>query len=256
MSEPSKLTAWERWELASFDEEHVTPAPEPEPEPIPPPPPEPEEEITPQVKLPTAEEIEQINQQARDEGLAQGKEEGYQAGFKEGQAEAQRFTQVAANLDKSLDELDFKVADELLALALELAREVVRQEISARPEVLLAVVREALMQLPHQHVAIYLHPEDASLLRSYMGDQLAHAGHRIHEDFKLARGDCVLEAGGSQVDASVAMRWRRVLENLGIASAWQPDAVPPEPTSGESGQVVSPPARKGPEDGELEDGGQ
>lgn len=219
MSEPSNLTAWERWELASFSEEKKKPAA------APPPPPVPEEEIC-AIRLPTAEEIEQMRQEAHDEGFKRGKEEGYQAGFKEGQAkalaEAQRFTQAAAKLDKSLEELDFKVADELLALALELAREVVRHEIGARPEALLAVVREALTQLPHQHAAIYLHPEDASLLRSYMGDQLAHAGHRIHEDFKLARGDCVLEAGGSQVDASVAMRWRRVLENLGIASAWQP----------------------------------
>lgn len=219
MSEPSNLTAWERWELASFSEEKKKPAAAP--------PPPPEEEIC-AIRLPTAEEIEEMRQQARDEGFQRGKEEGYQAGFKEGQAkalaEAQRFTQAAAKLDQSLNELDFKVADELLALALELAREVVRHEIGARPEALLAVVREALTQLPHQHAAIYLHPEDASLLRSYMGDQLAHAGHRIHEDFKLARGDCVLEAGGSQVDASVAMRWRRVLENLGIASAWQSEA--------------------------------
>lgn len=228
MSDPSNLTAWERWELASFGEEKKKPAA------TAPAPPPPEEEIR-AIRLPTAEEIEQMRQEARDEGFKQGKESGYQAGFKEGQAkalaEAQRFTRAAAKLEQSLGELDKQVADELLALAVELAREVVRAEISAHPETLLAIVREALTHLPHQHVAIYLHPEDASLLRSYMGDQLSHAGHRIHEDFKLARGDCVLEAGGSQVDATVAMRWRRVLENLGIVSAWQPDAaVLPEPT--------------------------
>lgn len=232
MSEPSNLTAWERWELASFDEARQKKSPAPAA------PPPPAEEVVPEVRLPTAEEIEQIHQQARDEGFRVGKEEGHQAGFKEGQtkglAEAQRLAKAAAKLEKALGDLDAAVADELLALALEVAREVVREEISARPEHLLAVVREALSQLPHQHAAIYLHPEDASLLRSYMGDQLTHAGHRIHEDFKLARGDCVLEAGGSQVDATVAMRWRRVLENLGIASAWQPIAVPPGPTSDES----------------------
>jgi len=121
---------------------------------------------------------------------------------------------------------------ELLALAVELAREVIREEITARPETLLTVVREALLQLPHQHAAIYLHPDDASLLRSYMGDQLAHAGHRIHEDFKLARGDCVLEAGGSQIDATVGMRWQRVLESLGVASAWQSTPPPKAPLRG------------------------
>ena len=225
MSEPSNLTAWERWEMASFDAGHPKAAAAPASIP--------EEELS--IKLPTAAEIEQIYQQARDEGARKGQEEGYQAGFKEGQAkmqaEAQRLAQATAKLDQSLADLDFQIADELLALAVELAQEVIRQEISARPETLLSVVREALTQLPHQHAAIYLHPEDASLLRSYMGDQLAHAGHRIHDDFKLARGDCVLEAGGSQVDATVAMRWQRVLAGLGVATAWQPAATESVPAT-------------------------
>jgi len=235
MGDPAKLTAWERWELASFGEERrehpLKPAPAPAAE-------TPAEkdggEPVENVRLPTAEEIEQIHQQARDEGLRKGREEGYRAGFEAGRTqaleEARRLAAAADSLERYLGELDVQVADETLALAVELARQVIRQDIAARPETLLAVVREALAQLPHQHVAIYLHPEDASLLRSYLGDQLAHAGHRIHEDAKLARGDCVLEAGGSQVDATVAMRWQRVLASLGIESAWAESAVPPAST--------------------------
>lgn len=225
MSEPSNLTAWERWELGSFDDRPGKPVAAKASA---------AEEKAPAIKLPTAEEIEQIYQQARDDGFKKGQEEGYQAGFKEGQikaqAEAQRFVQATAKLERGLNELDAKVADELLALAIELAREVIRQEISVRPETLLTVVREALGQLPHQHAAIYLHPDDASLLRSYLGEQLTHAGHRIHEDVKLARGDCLIESGGSQVDATVAMRWRRVLAGLGIDAAWQV----PQPETGTS----------------------
>lgn len=228
MSEASKLTAWERWELASFDESQAKPAAGLAPPPA--------EEVVQAVRLTTAEEIERLYQQARDEGRQKGQEEGYQAGFKEGQAkalaEAQRLNKAAAQLEKSLADLDFLVADELLALAVELAREVIREEITARPETLLTVVREALAQLPHQHAAIYLHPDDASLLRSYMGEQLAHSGQRIHEDFKLTRGDCVLEAGGSQIDATVGMRWQRVLQGLGVASAWQSTPPPKAPLRG------------------------
>ncbi len=228
-------TAWERWELVSFDEAQQKKAATAT-----------QDEI-PAVNLPTAQEIEHIYQQAREDGWLKGKEDGTQAGFKEGQkkalAEAQRFTHLIGKLDKSLSDLDATVADELLALAVELAREVIRQEISARPDILLEVVREALALLPHQHAAIYLHPDDASLLRSYMGDQLTHAGHRIHEDSKLARGDCMLEAGNSEVDATLAMRWRRVIEGLGVDAAWQPAAVPPAPTF-ESGE------REGTKDGE------
>jgi flagellar assembly protein FliH len=222
---PSKLTAWERWELASFDEpEKATEEPE-----------ETHVEIinTPEVHLPTAEEIEEIHQQAYAEGLRMGKDDGVQQGMREGfdlgyqdgqtkaREEALRLAQTITQLEQGLCEMESQVADELLSLALALARDVVRSELHANPEALLVVVREALAQLPHQHTAIYLHPDDASLLRSYAGDQLSHAGHRIHEDFKLKRGDCLLEAGGTQVDATVAMRWQRVLEGLGITAAWE-----------------------------------
>lgn len=224
-----KLTAWERWELAQFDAPAETrPAEEELPA-----------EPTVQVQMPTAEEVERIHQEAhsqgyaageaegRSAGLADGHAEGRAAGYAEGQAaaaaEAHRLAAAADRLEAALAALDTDVADELLALAVELARDTVRSEISARPDALLNVVREALAQLPHQHAAIYLNPEDASLLRSYMGDALAHSGHRIHEDVKLAPGDCLIEAGGSHIDATVATRWRRVLAGLGLDNAWRPE---------------------------------
>lgn len=215
------LTAWERWELANFDAAKDSPA---EPSPAPPP----QQHAVETVRLPTAAEIEQIHQQAHEEGFRKGREEGYQAGYAEGQAHpraaAEQIGKLAAGLEQALADLDAAVADELLALAVEIARGVVRHELAARPEILQEVVREALAQLPHQHAAIYLNPEDAALVRSYLGEQMAHAGHRIHEDYKLARGDCLIEAGGTQIDATVATRWRRVLDGLGLADAWRPAA--------------------------------
>jgi len=201
----SNLTAWERWELAAFDEAARPVA-------------VPDKDAPPAVKLPTVEEVEQIREQARQEG--------YQAGYSEGQGkardEAQRLARATARLDAAINGLEDQVAEELLALAVEIGRQVARSELSAQPAILLNVIREALALLPHQHAAIFLNPEDASLARSYLGDQLTHAGHRIHEDPKLQRGDCVLEAGGSHIDATVATRWRRTLEGLGLDAAWQP----------------------------------
>ncbi|MDP3031778.1 MAG: FliH/SctL family protein, partial [Rhodocyclaceae bacterium] len=123
MSEPSKLTAWERWELASFNEEgsreaSAATSPPGAGEALP-------------LKLPSATDVEQIHQQARDDGYQKGHAEGYQAGLKKGhdetRGEAQKLAQAAAKLTKGLNELDAQVADELLMLAVELAREVLRQ---------------------------------------------------------------------------------------------------------------------------------
>lgn len=207
----SGLTAWERWELASFDPQQPAAA-------------TPQTAAEPTVQGPTPAELDAIRQQARDEG--------HKAGYAQGQAaardEAKRLGMAADRLQQALAELDQQVADELLALAMEIAHQVVRREIAARPEAILDVVREALVQLPHQHAVIYLNPEDASLVRSYLGDSLSHSGHRIFDEPRLARGDCQLEAGGSQLDATVATRWRRVIENLGLEAAWSEEETPKE----------------------------
>jgi flagellar assembly protein FliH len=215
-------TAWERWELASFDNGtagaangaamHADRATAAEKSNVP---------------LDRAA-IERICAEAREDGYQAGYQAGLQAGKRDGYAagqaaareEAARIGKAANELDQALQEFDQQVADELLALAVEIARQVVRKEIDARPETILGIVNEALTYLPHQHAAIHLNPEDASLVRSYLGDVLTHAGHRILEEPALKRGDCLLEAGGSQIDASTATRWRRVVESLGINEPW------------------------------------
>ncbi len=216
-------TAWERWELASFDagiavapngaSSHAD---------------RPGHGENGGVPLDRAE-IERICAEAREDGyqagyqtgLQIGKRDGYAAGQAAAREEAARIGKAANELDRALQEFDQQVADELLALAVEIARQVVRKEIAERPEAILGIVNEALAYLPHQHAAIHLNPEDASLVRSYLGDVLAHAGHRILEEPALKRGDCLLEAGGSQIDASTATRWRRVIESLGMNARWE-----------------------------------
>lgn len=206
---PEEMSAWERWEMASFDPPKPKPAAEPPPPPPPPaaaePPPE------PAVKLPTAEEVEAIYSQAREEGYRVGFNEGQQAAL----AEAQKFSALVQKLDEAIVGMEGEVAEELLALGLEIARQVVRETVRLQPEAILAVVKEALLQLPHQHAMVFLHPDDAALVRIHLGDQLAHAGHRIQDDPALARGDCLIEAGNTRVDATVESRWQRIVAGLG-----------------------------------------
>lgn len=208
----SGTTAWERWELASFDVEtqaaNVA-----------------AEAADAQARAAQAEldreEIERICAEARQEG----RQAGYAAGQAAARAEAERLARAADELEQALKGFDQHVADELLALAIEIARQVVRREVTVQSDAILQVVHDALAQLPHQHATIYLNPDDASLVRSYAGDALAHAGHRILEEARLKPGDCLLESGSSQIDATTATRWRRVVENLGQTGVW--DAATP-----------------------------
>ena len=200
------LSAWERWELASFD----APAPRTGKN---------SPNGGPNAAV-ASDEIARLRQQAQEAGRAAG----YAAGFAEGQAkarvEATRFAGMVAQLDSALNAFDERVSEDLLALSLDVARQVIRQSVAVKPELLIETLRQALAQMPHPHATISINPEDASLVRSYLGDQLAHAGHRLHEDPRVQRGGCIVEAAGSQIDASIAMRWRRIVDALGSTAEW------------------------------------
>jgi flagellar assembly protein FliH len=224
----SSLTAWERWELASFDEAGGRSAAASAQAPA---------DAVPPAPTFSAEEIAALREQARTEGFEAGRAAGYEEGHREGTAKGEAEAETAGreavaalekvlgSFEEQLAQLDGAVAEEIVALGLEVARQVLRQSIAVKPESIVGVVREALTHLPLQHAGIYLHPDDASLVRSYAGEQLSHSGHRIHEDPKLMPGDVVIESGGSHLDATVATRWRRVLATLGQDASWieEPD---------------------------------
>jgi flagellar assembly protein FliH len=203
-----KLTAYQRWELGAFDGAAPKPKAAAQAQGT--------DNGPPAVKLPTAEDIEAIHQDAHRQGYAAG----YDEGTARSRMEALRLHTLVENLDQALKQFDQKVGEELLALAVDIARQVVRQSIAVNPAAILEVVREALLQLPHQHAAIFLSPDDAALVRSHLGEQLAHWGHRVFEDTGVQPGGCRIEAAGSQVDATVDTRWRRVVENLGADARW------------------------------------
>ncbi len=199
-------------------------------------PPETEQEPEPEITLPTAEEIEQIHQQAfkdghdsgHKEGIEAGHKEGYDTGYEEGCArgrlEAAELHQLVDSLDTALSSLDKTIGEEILSLSLEIARLVVRDTISTKPEIIATVVREALQQSPHPHAQIHLHPADIELVKRYLVEQITQSGHRLIDDGSIERGGCKIEAAGTHVDASVATRWQRVTESLSQKPlAWADD---------------------------------
>lgn len=191
----------------------------------PPPPPSaaPVKQADPIPHLPTATEIEAIYQQTREQGFEAGHAEGMVAGEAAGRAsvakDAELLAQALGRFEQSLASFDEQIAQDLLLLAQEIARQVVRRDVDLQSDSILTVIKEALQLLPHQYANIYLHPTDAALVRNADGMHLTHAGHRIHEDDKLSRGDCVLESGSSRIDATLATRWRRVVAALGSNEA-------------------------------------
>lgn len=234
MNRHQAVGAYQRWDLPSFDAPAAAQPAAPEPvesgaevlpdtaEAPPPPPVEPPPlpaaaiDPEPDIHLPTAEDIERIHEEARKDGYAAG----YEEGTARGRIEAMQFHGLVENLENAMTCLDQEVADEILALATELARQMVRQTLVVRPESVVDLIREALLQLPQAHAQIHINPDDLAMTREYLGEQLSHAGHRLIDDATITRGGVRIEAAGSQIDATVQTRWRRVMDNLSRNIPW------------------------------------
>lgn len=212
-----KLTAYQRWELAAFDEAEQAAEKADEAAPVEAPP-QPEE---PPVVLPTAADIERMHNEAHEQGYAAG----YAEGIADAQAVADQIGAILGTLQQAVGDLDQRIADQLLATAIEIASQVLRQSLQVKPELLLPVVREAVaaLHLNSGHPALLIHPDDAALIRAQMGDHLAHNNWRIIEDPSLTRGGCRVELGASEVDATLETRWRRVIEAIGVSQDWLKD---------------------------------
>ena len=236
---PEKLTAYQRWEVAAFDEaeqaaERAAAAAQALANA---PPPSAEIETQPTLVLPTADDIERMHIEAHEQGYAAGYTEGMAAGRAEGRtnanASAARIDALMASLQQSLATLDQQVANQLLATAVEIASQMLRQSLRIKPELLLPVVREAVATLyPHSgHPVLFAHPDDAALIRTHLGEQLAHSNWRIIDDATLSAGGCRVEVGASEVDATLETRWRRVIDAIGISPEWLSETPwnPPHP---------------------------
>jgi len=193
-----------------------------------------------------AQPMQELMEQARAQAYAQGLQEGaaqMQAQIEQLQqdwqqrmdayvsavdAQARQRLQAAQNLlqqtQESLHQLQNETAREVLQLACDIARQVIRQELRSQPDALLPVVREALHMLvgEQQPARVRLHPDDLALLQPLLQAQSASASPTIEcvADASLAPGDACVECAGAQIDARLEKRWQRAIAALGLVGSW------------------------------------
>lgn len=161
----------------------------------------------------TARQIEELHAQAREDGFAQGRREGLEAGRKEILARVHELEGLMQALGRPLEQVDDQVEQELVHLALAVARQLVRRELRTDPGQVLAVVREAMAALPiaARNVRLHLHPEDAALIRDTLSLSEVEQGWKVVEDPLLTRGGCKVSSDSSQIDATVERRLQAVI---------------------------------------------
>lgn len=223
-----QLTAYQRWELAAFDENGQASAVGSGPAV-----PSPqnvagtgEDGLPVHVTLPTAEDLERLHQEAWQEGYNLGLEEGRKAGFESGRQEGEKYVRQLRALAEALEtdrvRQDEEVAKEVLALAIAVAQQVVGTSLRVKPELLLATIREALLSLPSLsgHYRVVVHPDSAQVVKDWLSQEHGHLSWKLVEDEQMQAGGFRFESAHSELDASMQARWREIADCLGASTEW------------------------------------
>jgi flagellar assembly protein FliH len=193
-----KLSAYHRWELASLSGQGGrAPA-----------------AAATRLQLPTAADVERIHQAAHAEGLAEGRERAA--------ATAAEMGALLASVTREIRTWEEKIADDIVSLALEIANQVVRESLAVRRDAIVAVVRDAMQQMPllKTSARLMLHPSDVGIVREGLGEQIKQHGWQLVEDESIERGGCRIESEATHVDATNATRWERAVAALGRDRTW------------------------------------
>lgn len=188
----------------------------------------------------------QIEEQAKEEnvrkaGFADGYSQGYTQGHAQATLEGQRqiteyiatqgqetartFGQLFETASAQLAESEQVMAKGVLELACEVARQVLRHEMSTNPNALQPVVREALsvLAIDSKAALVRLNPLDMEVLAEVLRQEFSSLSLTLLPDSSMTRGGCLVESAGTVVDGTVEKRWKRAVASLGLDSAWEDD---------------------------------
>lgn len=177
------------------------------------------------------EALQAAREQAFAEGYAQGHETGSQevrealsaATKKQNDDLAERMTQVLKTMAEDLLDKEQLIAEQLLELACELARQVVRQEIKTNPNQLRPLIGEALEMIVDDGLpaTVRMNPDDLARMHDSLVKTLGENSPEFVGDAQISQGGCIVHSPSTSVDATVEKRWARAVGNLGLSTPWK-----------------------------------
>ena len=168
----------------------------------------------------TVAEIEDVERRAYEEAFAQGREAGLAAARAESQqalnqlkTQVTKLEGVLGTLGAPMQQLNEEVEQQLMSLALTIARQLVRRELKTDPAQVIAIIRETVALLPAaaRDVRVHLHPEDAAVVRERLAAPTADRAWTIVEDPVMTRGGCKVTTDTALIDARVETRLNEVI---------------------------------------------
>jgi flagellar biosynthesis/type III secretory pathway protein FliH len=169
--------------------------------------------------------IAAIERDAFATAYAQGEKAGLEAGTKRADAMLRRLSDTLTELDELRRSMIRQTEHQIVHLAIEMARRILRREVQTDNDLLCAMARVALDRLGNSTPAtIRLNPEDYHSIAARQGGTWAGNHVTVVADPAVGRGGCMVESSFGFIDASVDAQFR-VLEQALLAEDGVPAAM-------------------------------
>jgi len=154
-----------------------------------------------------------------EKGFAAGERAGREAGIKQMGPAVQTIKRLIEEITAVRDHYAKTIERDIETLALAVARRILRQEISGRPEWLTDRIREAIQKLGKtESLTIRLHPKDLERLRTDLpgAAELFDGSPRVlwETDAALHPGECVVSTQERIIDARIDSQLEIIRGNL------------------------------------------
>ncbi len=186
------------------------------------------------------EDVERAKVDAiKQSGYTKGYEDGFAQGHAQATLEGQRqiatyienegkqaavhFAKLFESAERQIAEAEQAIAKGVLELACEVARQVIRRDLTVNTNAVLPVLREslALLLTDGKAAVIRMNPVDAEMLADDLQVEFSSLSLTLVPDGHVERGGCLAEAGGTVIDGTVQRRWQRTVASLGLDAPWE-----------------------------------
>lgn len=182
----------------------------------------------------TAEQLQVLAEEARQEGYAEGyaeglkkgTDQGLEKGTKQGQKKAydetkadlidtqNRLRGIAQCLFEPMQQQTELLENTLVDMAMMLAKHLIRQEITQSPIVLFNVIQRAVNSLPigEKNIIIMLNDADADLMDNVLATK--KSSWKIERDNQVTSGGCIVKTENSLIDYEIENRLKQYLDEV------------------------------------------
>jgi len=173
------------------------------------------------------QEREQIHKRAYEEGHSQGLQKGQQEGIQQGKQQVlnaqkptiERLETIVSAAENSFARVCQQCEKELIDFIIDTAQKVIRQEIDRSDEIVMNVVRAAIVRASdRREISLRLHPEDLELVRVHEAGLLGEFDEirvlRFEADQRISRGGCLLETASGWVDGRIEQQMSELAKSL------------------------------------------